>query len=107
MFVDLTSSGDENGSIWYWKIMPVVLQVHPYLLENREMKKNIPENLSKNVSPLSRGVSNFSSGPRIPVTPQIPKTGLRAFDSGVYNSAYFEHTFLARQMGIEIVEARI
>ena len=25
---------------------------------------------------------------------------------GAYNSAYFEHTFLARQMGIEIVEGR-
>ena len=25
---------------------------------------------------------------------------------GVYNSAYFEHTFLARQMGIEVVEGR-
>ena len=25
---------------------------------------------------------------------------------GAYNSAYFEHSFLARQMGIEIVEAR-
>jgi uncharacterized circularly permuted ATP-grasp superfamily protein len=25
---------------------------------------------------------------------------------GVYNSAYFEHTYLARQMGIEIVEGR-
>ena len=25
---------------------------------------------------------------------------------GVYNSAYFEHTFLARQMGIEIVEGK-
>ena len=25
---------------------------------------------------------------------------------GAYNSAYFEHTYLARQMGIEIVEGR-
>jgi len=25
---------------------------------------------------------------------------------GVYNSAYFEHSFLARQMGIELVEGR-
>jgi uncharacterized circularly permuted ATP-grasp superfamily protein len=25
---------------------------------------------------------------------------------GTYNSAYFEHSFLARQMGIEIVEGR-
>ena len=27
-------------------------------------------------------------------------------DPGVYNSAYFEHSFLARQMGIELVEGR-
>jgi len=25
---------------------------------------------------------------------------------GMYNSAYFEHTFLARQMGIQLVEGR-
>ena len=25
---------------------------------------------------------------------------------GVYNSAYFEHCFLARQMGVELVEGR-
>ena len=25
---------------------------------------------------------------------------------GVYNSAYYEHSFLARQMGIELVEGR-
>jgi len=25
---------------------------------------------------------------------------------GAFNSAYFEHTYLARQMGIEIVEGR-
>ena len=25
---------------------------------------------------------------------------------GIYNSAYFEHTFLARQMGVELVEGR-
>jgi len=24
---------------------------------------------------------------------------------GIYNSAYFEHSFLAQQMGIELVEA--
>jgi uncharacterized circularly permuted ATP-grasp superfamily protein len=27
-------------------------------------------------------------------------------DPGVYNSAYYEHTFLARQMGIPLVEGR-
>jgi uncharacterized circularly permuted ATP-grasp superfamily protein len=28
-------------------------------------------------------------------------------DAGAYNSAYFEHTFLAQQMGVELVEGRI
>ena len=36
--------------------------------------------------------------------PQDPTTVL--LTPGVYNSAYFEHTFLARQMGIELVEGR-
>jgi uncharacterized circularly permuted ATP-grasp superfamily protein len=25
---------------------------------------------------------------------------------GIYNSAYFEHTFLAKEMGVELVEGR-
>ena len=25
---------------------------------------------------------------------------------GIYNSAYYEHSFLARQMGVELVEGR-
>ncbi|MBI1369606.1 MAG: circularly permuted type 2 ATP-grasp protein [Planctomycetes bacterium] len=33
-----------------------------------------------------------------------PKVGL--LTPGVYNSAYFEHSFLAQQMGIELVEGR-
>ena len=33
-----------------------------------------------------------------------PSTAL--LTPGVFNSAYFEHTFLAQQMGIELVEGR-
>ena len=33
-------------------------------------------------------------------------TDHRILTPGVYNSAYFEHAFLARQMGIELVEGR-
>jgi uncharacterized circularly permuted ATP-grasp superfamily protein len=32
--------------------------------------------------------------------------GMAILTPGIYNSAYFEHSFLARQMGIELVEGR-
>ena len=35
-----------------------------------------------------------------------PQPELAVLTPGIYNSAYFEHSFLARQMGIEIVEGR-
>jgi uncharacterized circularly permuted ATP-grasp superfamily protein len=38
--------------------------------------------------------------------PNRPDTTIVLLTPGVYNSAYFEHAFLARQMGIELVEGR-
>src|ERR1700757_984792 len=35
-----------------------------------------------------------------------PEPTIVLLTPGVYNSAYFEHTYLARQMGIELVEGR-
>ena len=35
-----------------------------------------------------------------------PNPTVAVLTPGIYNSAYFEHSFLARQMGIEIVEGR-
>ena len=35
-----------------------------------------------------------------------PEANIVLLSPGVYNSAYFEHTFLARQMGIQLVEGR-
>jgi uncharacterized circularly permuted ATP-grasp superfamily protein len=35
-----------------------------------------------------------------------PEPAIVLLTPGVYNSAYFEHTYLARQMGIELVEGR-
>jgi uncharacterized circularly permuted ATP-grasp superfamily protein len=41
------------------------------------------------------------------VAPQRgPEPNIAILTPGVYNSAYFEHSFLARQMGIELVEGR-
>ena len=35
-----------------------------------------------------------------------PEPSIVVLTPGVYNSAYFEHTWLARQMGVELVEGR-
>jgi len=77
-----------------------------YLLENREiMKRAFPQTFGgMSVRPveaypdlLLRTLEYLS-----PRKSQKPVCVL--LTPGVYNSAYFEHTFLARQMGIEIVE---
>ena len=36
----------------------------------------------------------------------VKKMRVALLTPGVYNSAYFEHTFLAQQMGIELVEGQ-
>ena len=79
-----------------------------YLLENREIMKKIFPQTFRGMSVRSveaypelllKTLENLS--PR-----QSQKPVCVVLTPGVYNSAYFEHTFLARQMGIEIVEGR-
>ena len=73
-----------------------------YLLENREiMKKTFPQtfqgmsvrSVEEYPELLLKTLENLS--PR-----QSQKPVCVVLTPGVYNSAYFEHTFLARQMGI-------
>jgi uncharacterized circularly permuted ATP-grasp superfamily protein len=79
-----------------------------YMLENREVTKRIfPELLASNHV---RRVSNY---PLLlheilqQLAPaQISNPAVVLLTPGVYNSAYYEHTFLARQMGISLVEGR-
>lgn len=79
-----------------------------YVLENREvMKRTFPlvfERMS--VRPVVDypmrllDMLNYIA----PSTSQPPK--IVVLTPGVYNSAYFEHSFLAQQMGVELVEGR-
>ena len=79
-----------------------------YLLENREiMKKTFPRTYK------AMKVRSVEAYPELllrsleflsPRKSQKPVCVL--LTPGVYNSAYFEHTFLARQMGIQIVEGK-
>jgi uncharacterized circularly permuted ATP-grasp superfamily protein len=79
-----------------------------YMLENREVTKRIFPNLlgESNVRmvnnyPLLLHDNLISFAPR-----QIANPMVVLLTPGIYNSAYFEHTFLARQMGIQLVEGR-
>ncbi|MEM6480866.1 MAG: circularly permuted type 2 ATP-grasp protein [Pseudomonadota bacterium] len=78
-----------------------------YMLENREtMLRMFPELFARekvcNVSnyPMRLLQSLAASAPR--ETHDTPTVAL--LTPGIYNSAYFEHSFLANQMGIELVE---
>jgi uncharacterized circularly permuted ATP-grasp superfamily protein len=79
-----------------------------YMLENREVTKRIfPGMLTAS---RARMINNYPLllheilGSLSPGHLSNPTMAL--LTPGVYNSAYFEHTFLARQMGIPLVEGR-
>ncbi len=79
-----------------------------YMLENRETTKRIFPNLLGDNSvrkvsdyPLILGQILRSLSPRPVAQPVVV-----LLTPGVFNSAYYEHTFLARYMGIELVEGR-
>lgn len=79
-----------------------------YVLQNRMiMKRSFPQVFAASqVRPVidytSRLYSMLSSlAPNAGVEPTIV-----VLTPGIYNSAYFEHSFLAHQMGVELVEGR-
>jgi uncharacterized circularly permuted ATP-grasp superfamily protein len=79
-----------------------------YMLENREVTKRIfPDLLASNkvrmvnTYPMKLHSILTSLSPR-----QVEQPNVVLLTPGIYNSAYYEHTFLARQMGIPLVEGR-
>jgi len=79
-----------------------------YMLENREVTKRIfPYLLTANQV---RMVSNYPlllHEILVQMAPsQVSNPTVVLLTPGVFNSAYYEHTFLARQMGISLVEGR-
>lgn len=79
-----------------------------YVLENRQAMKRVFPNLfaKHRVRPVEDYSQELLNVLRYiaPAAEREPTVVL--LTPGVYNSAYFEHSFLARSMGIEIVEGR-
>jgi uncharacterized circularly permuted ATP-grasp superfamily protein len=79
-----------------------------YVLENRRaMKRSFPDMFERiGVRPVDQYPQELLKMLQYIAPADVPNPTIVLLTPGAYNSAYFEHTYLARQMGIEIVEGR-
>jgi uncharacterized circularly permuted ATP-grasp superfamily protein len=79
-----------------------------YVLENRRaIKRTFSESFEENgVRPVEHYPAELLKLLRHVAPAGIAEPTVVLLTPGAFNSAYFEHTYLARQMGIEIVEGR-
>lgn len=79
-----------------------------YVLANRRLlKRTFPEVfVASNVRPVDIYPAKLLDMLLSIASPGIPNPTVALLTPGVFNSAYFEHSFLAREVGIELVEGR-
>ncbi len=79
-----------------------------YVLKNRQVMKQVFPLLfeSYNVRPVDDYTDNLLAVLRAMAPAGCDDPTVVVLTPGIYNSAYFEHSFLARQMGVELVEGR-
>jgi uncharacterized circularly permuted ATP-grasp superfamily protein len=79
-----------------------------YVLENRQvMKSMFPQVFgSMRIRPVSEYTSRLRDMLEFLAPEGVPSPRVVLLTPGTYNSAYFEHSFLAQQMGVELVEGR-
>lgn len=79
-----------------------------YMLANRVVMKKVYPRLfsSYNVRPIDHYGQALLATLRSLAPAGRPDPTIVVLTPGVFNSAYYEHTFLARQMGVELVEGR-
>lgn len=79
-----------------------------YVVENRHLMQRAFPDLMANIG--IRPVSNYGQklhNALIEVAPpEVPEPQVVLLSPGTYNAAYFEHIFLAREMGVPLVEGR-
>ncbi len=79
-----------------------------YMLTNRRVMKRIFPHLFRTykVRPIEQYTQLLLGTLRSLAPEGRPEPNIVLLSPGVFNSAYFEHAYLARQMGIELVEGR-
>ncbi|ACK65951.1 protein of unknown function DUF404 [Rippkaea orientalis PCC 8801] len=79
-----------------------------YVLENRRvMKSTFPDIFqTMAIKPVDDYPSHLLETLLNLAPANLPNPNVVVLTPGIYNSAYFEHSFLAQQMGVELVEGR-
>jgi len=97
---------DKDGTVYVLEDNLRVPSGVSYMLENRKLTKRIWPELftSYQILPMGEYITHLfdtlcSISPRPQDYPEVV-----VLTPGIYNSAYFEHSFLAQQMGAELVE---
>lgn len=108
--IDIVRAGNADGSGSYY-VLEDNLRVPSgvsYMLENRKMMMRLfPELFSGHrVEPVAHYPDMLLDTLRAVAPASTNEPTVVVLTPGMYNSAYFEHAFLAQQMGIELVEGQ-
>ncbi|HUG23896.1 circularly permuted type 2 ATP-grasp protein [Piscinibacter sp.] len=108
--VDIVRAANADGSGSYY-VLEDNLRVPSgvsYMLENRKMMMRLfPELFSQHrVEPVAHYPDLLLDTLRAVAPAAVNDPTVVLLTPGMYNSAYFEHAFLAQQMGVELVEGQ-
>ncbi|MEJ7932246.1 circularly permuted type 2 ATP-grasp protein [Ramlibacter sp. AN1015] len=108
--IDIVRAADAQGQGEYY-VLEDNLRVPSgvsYMLEDRRMMMRLfPDLFSLHrVAPVMHYPDLLLETLRASAQPGAPDPTVVVLTPGMYNSAYFEHAFLAQQMGVELVEGQ-
>ncbi len=97
---------DEDGKFYVLEDNLRVPSGVSYMLENRAITKRVLPELFENddIQPVGSYTSQLFDTLAALSPRDIEQPEIVVLTPGIYNSAYFEHAFLAQQMGVELVE---
>jgi uncharacterized circularly permuted ATP-grasp superfamily protein len=108
--IDIVRAGNPDGSGTYY-VLEDNLRVPSgvsYMLENRKMMMRLfPELFAiHRVEPVAHYPDLLLETLRTVAPAGVSEPTVVVLTPGMYNSAYFEHAFLAQQMGVELLEGQ-
>ena len=108
--IDIVRAGNADGSGEYY-VLEDNLRVPSgvsYMLENRKMMMRLFPDLFSihRVAPVAHYPDLLLETLRAVAPAGVNEPTVVVLTPGMYNSAYFEHAFLAQQMGVELVEGQ-
>ncbi|MGC1274541.1 MAG: circularly permuted type 2 ATP-grasp protein [Planctomycetaceae bacterium] len=97
---------DKNGTVYVLEDNLRVPSGVSYVLENREvMKRTFPEVFrGQLIAPVEDYPERLLAALQACAPTGVANPTVVVLTPGIYNSAYFEHSFLAQQMGAELVQ---